>query len=115
MDMENSEPTYRQLEAIYNNYFSLGKIASNINEKFALISLIGYIVHNMKKKKPDVTYYQVVYKLSEGLGLSDVEIKALAIMVEDFSYECTEFPTFGLKNKEMTEKIREILSKKMPF
>ena len=113
--MENSEPTYRQLETIYNNYFSLGKIAGNINEKFALISLIGYIVYNMKKKKPDVTYYQVVFKLSEGLGLSDVEIKSLAIMVEDFSYECTEFPTFGLKPKEMTEKIREILSKKMPF
>lgn len=113
--MENSEPTYKELEHIYNNYFGLGKIAGNINEKFALISLIGYIVYNMRKKNPDVTYYQVVYKLSEGLGLSDLEIKALAIMVEDFSYGCTEFPTFGLKNKEMTEKIREILSKKMPF
>jgi hypothetical protein len=115
MDMNHSEPTFSNLKDIYTQYFSLGKIASNINEKFALISLIGYIVYNMKRKRPDVSYYEVVYKLSEGLGISDLEIKALAIIVEDFSYECTEFPTFGLKPKEMPEKIREILSKKMPF
>lgn len=113
--MNHSEPTFSNLKDIYTQYFSLGKIASNINEKFALISLIGYIVYNMKRKRPDVSYYEVVYKLSEGLGISDLEIKALAIIVEDFSYECTEFPTFGLKPKEMPEKIREILSKKMPF
>lgn len=113
--MNHSEPTFNNLKDIYTQYFSLGKIASNINEKFALISLIGYIVYNMKRKKPDVSYYEIVYKLSEGLGISDLEIKALAVIVEDFSYECTEFPTFGLKPKEMPGKIREILSKKMPF
>ena len=113
--MNHSEPTFNNLKDIYTQYFSLGKIASDINEKFALISLIGYIVYNMKRKKPDVSYYEIVYKLSEGLGISDLEIKALAVIVEDFSYECTEFPTFGLKPKEMPGKIREILSKKMPF
>ena len=113
--MNHSEPTYKELKDIYTSYFSLGKIASNVNEKFALISLIGYIVYNMRKKKPDVSYYEVVFKLTEGLGFSDQEIKALAIIVEDFSYECTEFPTFDLKPKEMPGKIREILSKKMPF
>ena len=113
--MNRSEPTFNNLKDIYTQYFSLGKIASDINEKFALISLIGYIVYNMKRKKPDVSYYEIVYKLSEGLGISDLEIKALAVIVEDFSYECTEFPTFGLKPKEMPGKIREILSKKMPF
>lgn len=113
--MNHSELSYNELKDIYIQYFSLGKIASDINEKFALISLIGYIVYNMKKKRPDVSYYEVVYKLSEGLGISESEIKSLAIIVEDFSYECTEFPTFGLKSKEMPQKIREILSKKMPF
>lgn len=115
MDTNHSELKYNELESIYNTYFSLGKIASDINEKFALISLIGYIVYNMKKKRPDVSYYEVIYKLAEGTGLSDLEIKALAIMVEDFSYECTDFPTFGLKPKEMAAKIKEILNKKMPF
>lgn len=113
--MKISEPTFVELQDYYTKYFSLGKIASDINEKFALISLIGFIVYNMKKKKPDVTYYEVIYKLAEGTGISDLEIKALAIMVEDFSYECTDFPTFGLKPKEMTVKIKEILNKMMPF
>lgn len=113
--MKISEPTFVELQDYYIKYFSLGKIASDINEKFALISLVGYIVYNMKKKKPDVTYYEVIHKLAEGTGISELEIKALAIMVEDFSYECTDFPTFGLKPKEMTAKIKEILNKMMPF
>ena len=113
--MKNSELSFKELEEIYLKYFSLGKIASNINEKFALISLIGYVVYNLKKKKPDITYYEVIYKLANGTGLSDLEIKALAIMIEDFSYECTDFPTFGLKPKEMPAKIKEILNKMMPF
>lgn len=113
--MNGSEPTYEQLKAIYNQYFSTGKLAADINMKFALISLIGYIVYNMKKKKPDVSYYEVCYKLMDGLGFEEINVKSLAIMVEDFSYGCTEFPTFGLKPKEMPEKIKEILKKYMPF
>jgi len=111
----NSEPTYKQLEALFKQYFSTGNLAADINMKFALISLIGYIVYNMKKKKPDVSYYEVCNKLMTGLGFDEVNVKALAIIVEDFSYGCTDFPTFGLKPKEMPNKIREILQKYMPF
>ena len=113
--MNNSEPTYRQLQELYKRYFSTGNLAADINMKFALISLIGYIVYTMKKKKPDVSYYEVCYKLAEGLGFTELQIKGLAIMVEDFSYGCTDFPTFGLKPKDMPGKIREILQKYMPF
>lgn len=113
--MKTSELSYRQLEDLYKQYFSTGNIAADINEKFALISLIGYIVYNMKKKKPDVSYYEVCYKLMEGLGFEEINIKALAIMVEDFSYGCKDYPTFGLSPKEMPKKIREILQKCMPF
>ena len=113
--MNGSELKYEQLRDLYKQYFCTGKLAVNINMKFALISLIGYIVYNMKKKKPDVSYYEVCYKLMEGLGFEESQVKGLAIMVEDFSYECTEFPTFGLKPKDMPEKVKEILQKYMPF
>lgn len=113
--MKSSEPSYNELRSFYKQYFSTGKIAADINMKFALISLIGYIVYNMRKKKPDVSYYEVCYKLMEGLGFEDINVKALSIMVEDFSYECTEFPTFGIPPKEMPKKIKEILQKYMPF
>lgn len=113
--MSGSDPTYKQLEVYYKRYFSTGHLAADINMKFALISLIGYIVYNMKKKNPDVSYYEVCNKLMEGLGFEEVNVKCLAIMAEDFSYGCTDFPTFGIKPKEMPEKIREILKKYMPF
>ena len=61
--------TYKELEAIFSQYFSLGNLNININNKFALISLICYIVTSMKKKQPDVTYYQVVYKICENEGM----------------------------------------------
>ena len=41
----DGELTYRQLEAIFTEYFNLGAIASDINTKFALISLICFSVH----------------------------------------------------------------------
>ena len=113
--MNTSEPSYKQLEGIYKQYFSTGNLAADINMKFALISLIGYIVYNMRKKKPDVSYYEVCYKLMEGLGFEEINVKALAILVEDFSYGCTEFPTFGISPKDMPKKIKEILQKYMPF
>jgi hypothetical protein len=107
--------TYRQLEAIFTKYFNLGFIASDINTKFALISLICFITTSMKKKKPDVTYYKVVNKLCEGTGLDDNEIKGLAILCENFGYECTEFPTFNIKPADMPKTVKGILKKKLPF
>lgn len=115
MDMNGSELTYKQLRNLYNKFFSSGHLAADINTKFALISLIGYIVYNMKKKKPDVSYYEVCYKLMEGLGFDEMEIKSLAVIVEDFSYGCTNFPTFGIKPKDMPGKIKEILKNCLPF
>jgi hypothetical protein len=54
-------------------------------------------------------------KLSKNLGLPDNFIKGLAIVCEDLSYDCTDFPTFGLKGKEILIKITEILKSYVPF
>ena len=106
---------FKTLQSIYIQYFSLGKIASDINTKFALISLICYIVKAMKKKKPDVTYYKVVNKLCEGTGWSEDEVKGLSIVCESFGYECDKFPTFDIKPADMTKTVKEILNKRLPF
>ena len=107
--------TFKEMKQLYNEHFSTGYLATDINNKFALISLIGYITTHMQAKNPDVTYYQVVYKLAEGTGLQEEDIYKLAIMSEDFAYGCKEFPTFGLKPKEMPVKVKEILCKYLPF
>lgn len=107
--------TYRQLQDLFNKYFSLGNLNININNKFALISLICFITTSMRKKKPDVTYYEVVYKICDTLGFEDDFIKGLAIMCESFGYGCKEFPTFEIKPKDMVETCRNILKTYMPF
>lgn len=107
--------TFKEMKSIYERYFSTGYLATDINNKFALISLIGYITTHMLAKNPDVTYYQVVSKLAQGTGLEEEDIYKLAIMSEDFAYGCKEFPTFGLKPKDMPNKVKEILNKYLPF
>lgn len=106
---------YRKLEALYSKYFNLGLIATDINTKFALISMICYIVTELRKKKPDVTYYQIVNKLCTGTGWEEDEIKGLAIMCENFAYGCSNFPTFNIKPADIPKTIKQILNKRLPF
>ena len=105
---------YSELEDIYKKHFSLGYINTDINTRFALISLICYITKKLKSKHPDITYYQVIYKLAEG-NIPEDNIKGLAILCEDFAYGCTEFPTFGIDDKKIPGKIKEILKSWLPF
>jgi hypothetical protein len=119
MDMKDSERmsklTYQQRAELFKDLFSLGFINSDINEKLALIALIGYTVMKLREKKPDVSYYQVVRKLAEGTGLHEELIWAIAIIAEDFSYGCKDFPKFGLEEKQIVPKIKDIMRKYMPF
>ena len=107
--------TYKQLEAIYSRYFSLGNLNVDINNKFALISLICFIVTSMKKKQPDVTYYEVVNKICSTVGCEEDFIKGLAVMCESFAYGCKTFPTFNIQSKDMVQTCRDILKTYMPF
>lgn len=115
-DLEKMEyPSYKKLAEIYSEYFSLGFLNKRIDLKLALISLIGYTVHKLREKNPNVTYYQVVYKLTREQGLPEQLVWAIAIIAEDFSYGCNEFPLFDLKQNEIIPKIKEILKNYLPF
>lgn len=107
-------PPYEEMQRIYSEYFSLGHFNTDINTKFALIALICYITEKLKEKKPDVTHYQVIRKIS-GDSISEDQIKGLAVVCSDFAYGCTQFPTFGIEDKKIPAKIREILSNWLPF
>ena len=111
---------FKELRDFYNENFSLGYINSGhnrsaIEERFILISLIDYITYKAKLKNPDTTHYEIIMKLSKNLGLSDDFIKGLAIVCEDFSYSCTEFPTFGLKGQDIIKEAVSILKSYLPF
>jgi hypothetical protein len=111
---------FNELRNFYSEYYSLGYIKSghnrsSIEERFILISLIDYITYKSKLKNPDTTHYEIIMKLSKNLGLPDEFIKGLAIVCEDFSYDCTDFPTFGLKGQDVIKEAVSILKSYIPF
>lgn len=107
-------PPYQDMQRLYNRYYSLGRLDTDINTKFALISLVGYLAFKLKQKKPDVTPYQIIRKIV-GDNLPEDFIKGVAVVVDDFSYSCKSFPTFGISDKDIPNKIKEILSTHVPF
>ena len=112
MDIINT-PSYEEMQRMYAKYFTTGYLNTDINTKFALISLVGFLTYELQKKKPDVTHYQILKKLGE--GLPEDQIKGLAVVCSDFAYGCKQFPTFGIEPKKIPAKIKEILSSWLPF
>ena len=111
---------FNELKRFYSDNFSLGYISSGhnrsaIEERFILISLICYITYKAKLKNPDTTHYEIIMKLSKNLGLPETFIKGLAIVCEDFSYDCTDYPTFGLKGQDIIKEVISILKSYIPF
>lgn len=113
----NTTPPYEEMQRIYDQYFSLKYMGKDINSKFALISLTCYITNKMKEKNPDVSHWTVLYKINQSAGCPVTEdfLKGLAVVCSDFAYGCTEFPTFGIEDKKIPEKIKELLSNHLPF
>lgn len=112
--------TYNELDNFYSENFSLGYInetnsRSTFENRLVLISLLCYVTYKTKLKHPDTTHYSIIMKLSDKLGLPDNFLKGLSIICKDFSYSCSEFPTFGLKGQDIIKEIREILKSYVPF
>ena len=112
-DIHHSE-SLDSLRRMYSDYFSLGSINSDINTKFALISLICHLTKIVQSKKFGVTHYNVIKQIVKD-SIPDAFCRSLSVICEDFSYNCTEFPVFGIKDKEIPSKIKEILLTWTPF
>lgn len=76
--------------------------------------MICYLTSKLKEKKPDVTHYQTIRKIIREEIPEDF-IKGLAVICSDFAYGCTQFPTFGIEDKKIPNKIKEILLSWTPF
>lgn len=112
-NIETLQPGYKEIKEFYDKYFSLKFFGSDINNKFALISLICYLVYKMHPKNPKITPLALLNKINS--NVPDNIIQALAIMCENFGYGCTEFPTFGIEDKKIPAKIKELLKNYVPF
>ena len=113
--------TFKELDKFYTDNYSIGYLNASIStrspfeNRIVLISLICHVTYRTKLKNPDVTHYQIIMKLAENLGLPDKFLQGLAIVCKDFSYQCTEFPTFGLKGQDIVKEVRGILRTYLPF
>lgn len=113
---------FKELKDFYSENFSIGYLNpaptsnyTSFERKLILISLICYITYKSKLKNPDTSYYEIIMKLSKNLALPDNFIKGLAIICEDFAYQCTDFPTFGFKGNDIIKECVEILKSYLPF
>ena len=113
-DIETSPP-YNQLRQEYADKFSLGNLNTDIKSKFALISLVCYLTFHFKQKKPSVNPYQILQQVNKDIGLPMDFIKGLAVVCEDFGYNCKEFITFNIEPKNTLNTIRDILKTYLPF
>lgn len=107
--------SYSELKQIYSENFSMGYLNTDINSKFALISLICHITKKSKEKNPDSTCYNIIQALNKDNIIPDDFVKSLSIVCEDFMYGCTTFPTFNIKGSDMITTIRNILKTYIPF
>lgn len=106
---------FKELNNLYHDNFSLGFISEDFSTKVALVSLLGYLVLKLKAKDSSISYLKVIKSLSKGMKLDPKFIYTLAIICEDFAYGCTSFPTFGIADKNIPAKIKELLEMHVPF
>lgn len=108
------ESDYKELQSFYSTYFSIGYLGKDFNTRVALIALICHVTEKLRKKYPNITHYKVIKKIIED-KVPNQFIVGLSIICYNFSYGCTEFPTFGLQDKEIPRKIKSILLEWLPF
>jgi len=106
---------YEELKRLHSQYFGFYHLNISLNEKFAVIAMICSIVNELKKKKPDITYYEIVNKLCSNKGFDKDFIWGLSIVCEDFGIDAKEIPNFGIKVAEMPKKVSELLNNYLPF
>ena len=113
--------TFKELDSFYNEHYSIGYLnaskgsRSPFENRIVLVSLICYVTYKTSLKHPDTTHYAVIKKVSDKLGLPENFLIGLSIVCKDFSYQCTDFPTFGLKGQDIVKEAVAILKTYVPF
>ena len=105
---------YKELKSLYEEYFSIATLGKDFNDRLGLISLICYLYNKLKPKNPDLTYWYLLYKMGSK-EVPDKYLIGLSIICENFSENCSEFPNFGIKDKDIPKRIKELLHNWLPF
>lgn len=102
----------------YRKQYTIG-VYENLTDKLVLISLICYSYEKLKMKNKDLTFLNLLLKITKDFKPSkyfNEHLENLAIVCEDFYYGTKTIENFGLKDsKEIINKIKDILKTWVPF
>ena len=109
--------SFEKVLAIYDKYFSLGYLNTDVSDKLACISLTCYLTNALREKGQKVNCYQVLLQVGKDMPdlVKNTFLKSLGVICEDLMYCCDAFPDFGIKPKEMPSIIRNLIDKYCPF
>ena len=98
----------------YFKNFSLGSIGNgNVNDKLILISLLSLTYLKMKEKNKDITVIDILKSITKAKADDSAfyqMLESLAIITEDFCYNCNIADSCGLKDSQsIINKIKEII------
>ena len=107
--------SFKEKKRIYLQNYSLGFCDIDLDTKFKLIGLICWLYDKLKPKRPDLTYYELLYGINKPQIIIEQLLQTLAIICEDFAYGVKTFNTYGLEPNVVVPTVKEILKKCLPF
>lgn len=109
--------SFEKLSLIYEKYFSLGYLNTDVSNKLALISLTCYVTNEVRKKGKNMNCYDILLQIGKDMpeSVKDTFIKSLGAICQSFMYECNTFPDFNIKPKDMPKTIKNLLAEYIPF
>lgn len=119
IDIKNFENLeYDDKLKLYNRIFSFGFLPS-FKDKLMLISLVALVTKQIRLKTPDVNPLEILMKITSQKR-DDSQfyqfLEALSVLVEDLSYACSDFESYGYtESSKIIKKIKDILNTWLPF
>ena len=115
--MELQDIEYKKLLALYQKYFSLHYLNSNLGDKLGVIALTCRITYALRKKGQNITCYDVLLKVGKNFGELEKNtfLKALACVCEDMMYGVDDYPDFGVKLPDAPKQLAKLLGNYIPF
>ena len=109
--------SFEKVLAIYDKYFSLGYLNTDVSDKLACISLTCYLTNALREKGQKVNCYQVLLQVGKDMPdlVKNTFLKSLGAICESFLQYEKELLDFGIPVKEMPKQLRQLLDSYCPF
>lgn len=121
LEKQIQELAYEEKAKLFTRCFGFGTIASEqLNDKLILISLVAYAHSRLKVKYPEMKIIDLLVQITkvnkEKSKYLYPALENLAIIIEDLTYNTTEFDSCGLDNSnDIINKIKAFLETWTPF